>query len=680
MTHRLCSTLVALVAAVALATPASAAIRVSAPTAAGTWEKGNPGFCEQFLTGDYRIDTSYRIVVTDANGRDITSGGTVLVGEPFTISVPLGWNDVLSYQTYGNDRPPAAYGEGGRSWWLTCIRQRGGGRASHRARGAVWKRGANPYSLYTYPSGLIRVLNFGGFAPRAGLNYWVGRVVTAPQLEPPAVSVSASGVSCRRDAAPEVCRDPTDGTYVRQGLIGPTTPPCAPRPQLRLSCVAQSGGARTLRVTVGPTTARVFEQLTVVGGYGLNIYSPTTLFNASIPPATATIALTARDPNTPPNAPSITGPTTGLRNTTYSFTIQSTDPDGDAIRYEIDWDNNGTVDQRIVEGAFIPSGTAKDIQNDWAGPGDKTFAVRAVDENSGVSNWTSHTITLQNQAPATPSLSGPTTGAPNTTYTYTVSSTDPEGDSISYEVTWGDGSATTTTANTTASHAWSTRSDYTITARAIDAYGATSPARTLTTRIGTNAPTITQLSGSCIVGGSGAATVQANDSDGDSVYYLYDIDGGTPTRTPPSGTVASGVPHTFPLSCVSTQPVTLGVTATDTTNRTSARATTTITPTSPCTHCTYDGGDASVTLTATPLLVPLGDTSTLSWSIANATDCTVAGPGFSRTWDTVRTATSSPTPTVTTQTTYTLSCTAINTGTTVSDTATVRIVPDWQEF
>ena len=384
--------------------------------------------------------------------------------------------------------------------------------------------------------------------------------------------------------------------------------------------------------------------------------------------------------NQDPSEPSITGTTGGLRNTTYQFTVQSTDPDGDAIRYEIDWDNNGTVDQRIVEGAFIPSGTAKDIQNDWAGPGDKTFAVRAVDENSGVSNWTSHTITLQNQAPATPSLSGPTTGAPNTTYTYTVSSTDPEGDSISYEVTWGDGSATTTTANTTASHAWSTRSDYTITARAIDAYGATSPARTLTTRIGTNAPTITQLSGSCIVGGSGAATVQANDSDGDSVYYLYDIDGGTPTRTPPSGTVASGVPHTFPLSCVSTQPVTLGVTATDTTNRTSARATTTITPTSPCTHCTYDGGDASVTLTATPLLVPLGDTSTLSWSIANATDCTVAGPGFSRTWDTVRTATSSPTPTVTTQTTYTLSCTAINTGTTVSDTATVRIVPDWQEF
>jgi hypothetical protein len=97
--------------------------------------------------------------------------------------------------------------------------------------------------------------------------------------------------------------------------------------------------------------------------------------------------------NTPPNAPTIGGPTTGLPSTSYNFTFTATDPDLDTIHYEIDWDNNGTVDQTLPA-VFIPSGATRSQTNNWAGVGVKTFKARTVDSRGGVSGWTSHTITI----------------------------------------------------------------------------------------------------------------------------------------------------------------------------------------------------------------------------------------------------------------------------------------------
>ena len=83
-----------------------------------------------------------------------------------------------------------------------------------------------------------------------------------------------------------------------------------------------------------------------------------------------------------------------------------------------------------------------------------------------------------NQPPATPSTpSGPTSGYTSTTYTYSTSTTDPEGDSIQYQFDWGDDTNTTTgwyapSATASASHSWSSPGTYHVSARAKDAYGA----------------------------------------------------------------------------------------------------------------------------------------------------------------------------------------------------------------
>ncbi|MFH1784301.1 MAG: T9SS type A sorting domain-containing protein [bacterium] len=82
-----------------------------------------------------------------------------------------------------------------------------------------------------------------------------------------------------------------------------------------------------------------------------------------------------------------------------------------------------------------------------------------------------------NSAPNKPSLpSGPTVGASTVSYTYSTSTTDPDGDAVSYLFDWGDGTTTTTEfvasgVTVNASHAWSNKDFYDITVKAIDDKG-----------------------------------------------------------------------------------------------------------------------------------------------------------------------------------------------------------------
>jgi len=101
--------------------------------------------------------------------------------------------------------------------------------------------------------------------------------------------------------------------------------------------------------------------------------------------------------------------------------------------------------------------------------------------DTGIPYAISTSVTLNmyiNQPPAIPSApSGPTSGYVSTTYTYSTSTTDPEGDSIQYRFDWGDGTDTTTgsypsDSTATASHSWISAGTYYIKARAKDDYGA----------------------------------------------------------------------------------------------------------------------------------------------------------------------------------------------------------------
>ena len=93
---------------------------------------------------------------------------------------------------------------------------------------------------------------------------------------------------------------------------------------------------------------------------------------------------------------------------------------------------------------------------------------------------------IPNGAPSTPTLSGPNSGKPNKDYSFTVTTTDPEGEQVWYWIDWGDGTNTSwkgpfaSGTGTTESHAWTTKENFTITAKAKDNLDAESDWATLT--------------------------------------------------------------------------------------------------------------------------------------------------------------------------------------------------------
>ena len=95
--------------------------------------------------------------------------------------------------------------------------------------------------------------------------------------------------------------------------------------------------------------------------------------------------------NTIPNTPIITGKTQGRIRTLYDYTITTTDPDQDNIRYHIDWGDNTYTDTD-----FYVSGEEFKISHIWGVEGDYSIRVKAIDD-SGYdlqSYWATLTITL----------------------------------------------------------------------------------------------------------------------------------------------------------------------------------------------------------------------------------------------------------------------------------------------
>ena len=84
--------------------------------------------------------------------------------------------------------------------------------------------------------------------------------------------------------------------------------------------------------------------------------------------------------NSPPNIPTITGPTSGRIGVPLEFTVVTTDPDGQDIWYDIFWGNAGSGD----EGPF-PSGEEQIFEHTWTKNGQFTIKVKAIDTKGAIS-------------------------------------------------------------------------------------------------------------------------------------------------------------------------------------------------------------------------------------------------------------------------------------------------------
>ncbi|MBN1694561.1 PKD domain-containing protein [candidate division WOR-3 bacterium] len=180
--------------------------------------------------------------------------------------------------------------------------------------------------------------------------------------------------------------------------------------------------------------------------------------------------------NFPPNQPSVpSGIDSGFVHTYYTFYSSTTDPEGDKISYQFDW-GDGNLSYWTD---YLESGDTASVNHAWQDTGTYNVNVRAIDTKNKISDWSEalpvNIFTNTNFPPdRPPAPSGVDSGSINTTYTFYGRTTDPEGDSISYQFDWGDGnlsywsnfveSGETVSAN----HIWRDLGTYNINVRAID--------------------------------------------------------------------------------------------------------------------------------------------------------------------------------------------------------------------
>jgi len=105
------------------------------------------------------------------------------------------------------------------------------------------------------------------------------------------------------------------------------------------------------------------------------------------------------DPNAP-NAPTINGKTNGKKGTEYEYTFNAVDPNGDNVKYHIDWDD-GDSDTT----AFSSSGTNVKVKHTWSNQGTYIIKATAEDTNGLVGPEGTLSITMpRNRAVNTPFL------------------------------------------------------------------------------------------------------------------------------------------------------------------------------------------------------------------------------------------------------------------------------------
>jgi fimbrial isopeptide formation D2 family protein/uncharacterized repeat protein (TIGR01451 family) len=149
------------------------------------------------------------------------------------------------------------------------------------------------------------------------------------------------------------------------------------------------------------------------------------------------------------------------------------DATGGAPPYTYAWDldNDGTFDDASGKTPTV------DVNDFWSKPGDYTIWLKVTDKDANEdTDYATVTIGGNNPPNKPDKPSGPTQGRAGTSYSYTTSTTDPDGDQVYYKWDWGDGTFSEwigpldSGETVTASHIWATMGTYRVRVKAKDVY------------------------------------------------------------------------------------------------------------------------------------------------------------------------------------------------------------------
>ncbi|PIT91448.1 hypothetical protein COU17_00455 [Candidatus Kaiserbacteria bacterium CG10_big_fil_rev_8_21_14_0_10_49_17] len=127
-------------------------------------------------------------------------------------------------------------------------------------------------------------------------------------------------------------------------------------------------------------------------------------FSVAVPAQSIVFVGDAKTPNSAPTPPVISGAASSYPSVLTQFTFLSTDPDGDTLRYGIDWDENASVDEWVPSSGYVSSGSSGDSSYGWGSAGSYTFQALAEDEIGNRSAWSTHNITINPALPVSVDL------------------------------------------------------------------------------------------------------------------------------------------------------------------------------------------------------------------------------------------------------------------------------------
>ena len=180
-----------------------------------------------------------------------------------------------------------------------------------------------------------------------------------------------------------------------------------------------ASGNYTKSVDVGNTT-----QYTLAGlNEGVTYYLAATAYDVDDNESAYSVELvhTTASPNHNPANPSVpNGPSNGYTQTTYSFSTTATDPDGDSLQFQYDWDD-----------ASISGWGAVSQSHSWSSAGNFCVKTQAKDSHGALSGWSgcksvtitenTHTIAASAGANGSISPSGSVTVNHGSSRTFTIS-------------------------------------------------------------------------------------------------------------------------------------------------------------------------------------------------------------------------------------------------------------------
>lgn len=549
-------------------------------------------------------------------------------------------------------------------------------------------------------------------------------------------------------------------------------------------CTITAAGAVTAAVSYGATTGTWYSNykrsdLGVCRTSGTGATSgPSSRAGAyggtptiDVPTKSISFAFNAVQPNAPPAVPTLTCPSTGLVGQSLSFTARAADPEGDQVRYGLNWTGATTVTQWAPASGTVPSNSVQTVTKSWATAGTYQLRGLAQDDNGANSAWaTGCSVTITNPLPTALLTATPTSVVSGGASTLQWSSTNATSCSINQGVgavtpvgtgtrvvyptvnttytltcTGPGGTATDTAVVTVLTESNLTASGITPTSASA---GESTAFRATVTNNGTGNAGSTQTRFQRATSAAGASAITlgdvftsaANVGVSRVVTYTGSLSAGTwylracadSTNLAAESNEGDNCGAWTRVTVTDPTPPTLSCTVSDTSVEEGDTVTYTATPSStalgpytwtpssgsvsgsgatlsrtltvagnhgmgvrgsntPTAQCPLVSVSATwcatgtpvLTITATPDRVRVGGTSTVAWSatgvIGNGTVCTVSGPGVSSS-QAVSAApqcsipNGSATPTITTQSTYTITCGAS------SKSVIVNVIPEFREF